>query len=217
MSKDTSTNQLAAMPSQFNPESAEALNLLKNRRSVVAKSLGSPGPTEDQLKEILQIGTRVPDHGKLAPWRFVIFEGNARQEFGAKLAEVFERDEPKADADRVAFEAGRFMRAPTVVAVVSSPSRERPIPLWEQHLSAAAVCQNMLIASTAMGFGAQWLTEWYAYHTEITDFLGLQEDEQIAGFIYIGTTQADLMERARPELDALMTYWSSQQKTVANS
>ncbi len=205
----TSTVEKAQGTIDFNPQSPEALDLLKRRRSVVAKSLGAPGPTPDQLADILEIGARVPDHGKLAPWRFIIFEGDARAAIGDVLATAFAKDEPTADADRVAFEAGRFLRAPTVVAVISSPSSERPIPLWEQHLSSAAVCQNMLVASTAMGFGAQWLTEWYAYHADVKSYLTLAEAEQIAGFIYIGTTQAELKERARPDLASRVTHWKS--------
>ena len=139
----TSTAEPTPGTLQFNPQSLEALDLLKRRRSVVAKNMGLPGPTPDQLSDILEIGARVPDHGKLAPWRFIIFEGEARAAIGKALATAFAKDEPKADADRVSFEAERFLRAPTVVAVISSPSSERPIPLWEQHLSAAAVCQNM--------------------------------------------------------------------------
>ena len=205
----TSTAEPTPGTLQFNPQSLEALDLLKRRRSVVAKNMGLPGPTTDQLSDILEIGARVPDHGKLAPWRFIIFEGEARAAIGKALATAFAKDEPKADADRVSFEAERFLRAPTVVAVISSPSSERPIPLWEQHLSAAAVCQNMLVAATAMGFGAQWLTEWYAYHGDVKTYLQLSESEQIAGFIYIGTTQAELKERPRPDLAPLVTHWQA--------
>ncbi len=201
------SNQIPPESGAFNPQSSETLQLLRSRRSVVAKSLGAPGPSEPELKEILSIGARVPDHGKLAPWRFVIFDGDARRTFGKKLAAVFAEDEPAADAERVAYEANRFMRAPIVVAVVSSPKTDCPIPVWEQHLSAAAVCQNMLIAATAMGYGAQWLTEWYAYHSKVTEHMGLSGNERIAGFVYIGTTQAPLKERVRPELDRLVTRW----------
>ncbi len=207
MNKTTDTNNSGGANGTFNPPSAEALHLLRNRRSVVAKSLGAPGPTADELEDLLQIATRVPDHGKLAPWRFLVFENDARREFGDQLASAFAEDEPAADADRVAFEANRFMRAPTVVAVISSPTIDRPIPQWEQHLSAAAVCQTMLIAATAMGYGAQWLTEWYAYHPKIRACLGLAGQEQVAGFIYIGTAQADLNERARPDVSSLVARW----------
>lgn len=209
MTNTTDTHTQTGLTNHFNPPSAETLHFLKNRRSVVAKNLSEPGPTPTQVTELLEVATRVPDHGKIAPWRFLIFEGEARQDVGRRLAEIFSKDEPEADSDRIDFEANRFLRAPTIIGVISSPNNERPIPVWEQHLSAAAVCQTMLISATAMGFGAQWLTEWYAYHADVMRYLKLEPHEQIAGFIYIGTTRGELKERPRPNVASLTHRWST--------
>jgi nitroreductase len=197
-----------ARPSEdFNPPCPEALDMLLRRRSVTAKIMGLPGPTESQLSQIIQAGARVPDHGKLAPWRFLIFEGADRATFGNVLAAAFQKQEPDADAERVEFERRRFSRAPTIVSVISKPDKSSHIPEWEQILSSAAVCQNMLIAATAAGLGAQWLTEWYAYDDDVRAALNLQEVERVTGFIYLGSATETLTERARPDLDQLVERW----------
>jgi len=187
--------------------SDETIDLLLRRRSTVANSLSAPGPNEEELEQILTIGSRVPDHGKLSPWHFIIFDGDRRQEFGEILAETFQSDEPEANEARVAIERNRFMRAPIVIAVISHGHENHKIPLWEQHLSAGAVCQNILIAANAMGYAAQWLTEWYAYHENINQALGLASNEQVAGFIYLGTASSDPVERKRPALTSLVSTW----------
>ena len=190
-----------------NRPSDETIDLLLCRRSTVANSLSEPGPSPDELELILTIGSRVPDHGKLAPWRFIIFDGDSRLDFGEILAENFQSDEPEANDARVAIERNRFMRAPTVVAVISHGHEDHKIPLWEQHLSAGAVCQNILIAANAMGYAAQWLTEWYAYHDNINMALGLASNERVAGFIYMGTASSEPIERKRPALKSLVSNW----------
>jgi len=187
--------------------SEDTIELLLHRRSTVANSLSEPGPSRDELDLILTIGSRVPDHGKLAPWRFVVFDGDARQDFGAILAEKFQLDEPDANEARVAIERNRFMRAPTIVAVISHGHENHKIPLWEQHLSAGAVCQNMLIAASALGYAAQWLTEWYAYDHTINSALGLTSNEHVAGFVYLGTASSEPVERKRPVLSSLVSTW----------
>lgn len=166
-----------------------------------------PGPSADQLRTILACASRVPDHGKLAPWRFILFEGDARKRMGDVLADVVRTTEPEASLERVALEQRRFLRAPVVIGVVSRVREGIPIPEWEQTLSAGACCMNMLIAAHALGFVANWLTEWYAFHPLVRDELKLKSGERIAGFIYIGHPAAPLSERARPSLDSLVTSY----------
>lgn len=191
----------------FSGSSPETLDLLLRRRSSSAKALGEPGPTAEQIELILRAGVRVPDHGKLAPWRFLTFEGEARAEFGAVLESVLAANEPDAGEVRLEIERKRFLRAPLVVGVISSPNTDKPIPEWEQRLSAGAVCQNMVIASIALGFGAQWITEWCAYDAAVTKALGLGPEERVAGFLYIGTSQQAPTERPRPDLAQHVRPW----------
>lgn len=183
------------------------VDLLLRRRSVAAINMTVPGPGRDQIDLILKAGARVPDHGKLAPWRFVLFEGEGRSEIGVTIAEAFRRRYPDADDERVAFEAGRLARAPVVICVVSSLKETVKVPEWEQILSAGAVCQNMLVAATALGLACQWLTEWYSYDDQVKAAIGLGEGERIAGFVYLGTAKEPPEERARPDLDAIVSHW----------
>ena len=162
-----------------------------------------PGPSKKQLAQILEAGARAPDHGKLFPWRFILFEGKARARAGDILAEVMEAEGERAK--QVEEERGRFLRAPVVIGVISAARESHKIPLWEQELSAGAVCQNILIAATASGFVANWLTEWYAYHPVVKERLGLKPGERLAGFIYIGTPGDALEERPRPDMDKIVT------------
>lgn len=182
-----------------------ALTLLLSRRSGSAKAMVGPGPTDEQLREILAAAARAPDHGKLAPWRFILFEGTGRERMGRLLAEALAASEQGAGEERLAMERARFLRAPVVIGVVSRVREAIPIPEWEQVLSAGAVCQNMLIAAHALGFVANWITEWYAYHPRVKEQLGLKTGERIAGFVYIGRNAAPLEERVRPDLDSLIT------------
>ncbi|WP_339741248.1 nitroreductase [uncultured Maricaulis sp.] len=176
----------------------ETLALLTRRRSTPAIGLTEPGPDASQVEHLLGIASRVPDHGKLAPWRFILFEGEARTSFGMILGKVWAVKNPDATPDQTRCEQQRFERAPLVIAVISTVTEHHKIPLWEQELSAGAACQNLLIAASAMGFGAQWLTEWYAYDCDVKDALGLRSGERIAGYIYIGTSAGEVMERPRP-------------------
>lgn len=185
--------------------SAETLELLARRRSTVAKNIRDPGPSGEQLEALLKIAARVPDHGKLHPWRFIVFEGEARTRFSRKLEARFREIEPDAPPERYDLERIRFERAPVVVAVISSLKDSPKIPEWEQVLSAGAVCQILLIASSAMGFAAQWLTEWYAYDEVMTTEMGLNESERVAGFIYIGTASEEPTERKRQAPD--IKHW----------
>jgi nitroreductase len=149
------------------------LELLKTRRSAPALAMTSPGPTAAELDTLLKIATRVPDHGKLAPWRFIIFENEGRDRAGAIIAAAFAKANPQADAARLDIERKRLALAPLVVAVVSRAAPHVKIPEWEQVLSAGAVCMNFVVAANAMGFATQWITEWYAYDRDVLTALGL--------------------------------------------
>jgi nitroreductase len=191
----------------FNQSGSGTLDLLLTRRSGSAKAMTGPGPSPDQLADILKCAARVPDHGKLFPWRFIIFEGDARARAGDILAEASAAD--GTHERQVEEERGRFLRAPLVVGVISAAREMIKIPLWEQELSAGAVCQTMLIAATAMGFAANWLTEWYAFHPVVKERLGLKPGERVAGFIYIGHPAAPLEERPRPDMAAIVSHFQA--------
>ncbi len=189
----------------FNHPAPGALDLLLTRRSGSAKAMKAPGPSKKQLEDILQAGARAPDHGKLFPWRFIVFEGKGRERFGDILAEAMEAEGERAK--QVEEERGRLLRAPLVIGVISAAREQHKIPVWEQELSAGAVCQNILIAATASGFVGNWLTEWYAYHPDVKAKMGLKPGERVAGFIYIGTARDELEERPRPEMDKIVTVF----------
>lgn len=183
------------------------LGLLHSRRSAKARDLTVPGPNPDQLHDILAAAMRVPDHGKLAPWRFIIIP-NHRREALADVIEAAYRTE-KPDAGHLAIEAVRAyaLNAPTLIVVISCAQENGRIPVWEQVLSAGAACQNLLLAAHALGFIGNWLTGWPAYSTHVIKALGGSETDQIAGFMYIGTSSNDLEERPRPEYAAVVTVW----------
>lgn len=185
------------------------LEFLKMRRSNLAKVMSGPGPDAEDLSELLEVAARVPDHRKLTPWRFVVFTGDARSDFGQHIGAAFAKQNPNFPVDRVLFESGRFMRAPVVIAVISSPvDCPKGTPEWEQILSSGAVCFNLLIAAQAKGYAAQWLTEWYAYDDDVLEALGVTSPERVAGFIYIGSTDEAPAERKRPEIEAIVEHWS---------
>ena len=194
---------LMSKPPLFNHPAPEAIDLLVTRRSGSAKAMKEPGPDKKQLAQILQAGARAPDHGKLFPWRFILFEGKGRERAGDIFAEVIEAEGERAK--QVEEERSRFLRAPVVIGVISSARELHKVPVWEQELSAGAVCQNILIAATALGFVGNWLTEWYAFHPAVKARLGLQPGERVAGFIYIGTAKDELEERSRPDMDKIVT------------
>lgn len=185
------------------------LDLLLTRRSVLAKDLGEPGPNEKELKTILQAGLRIPDHGRAEPWRIQVLDRSAQLALGEFSAELFRRENPDATAIQVVYERERPQRSPVLLVVTFHPNEKKlaKIPEVEQLLSTGAVCQNMLIAIQALGYNAQWLTDWPAYHTEIRRFLGHDERTQIVGFIHIGTAVSPPKERPRPEFDAVVSDW----------
>ena len=191
------------------PMSNPTLDLLLSRRSVSANNLTEPGPTAAELEQVLTAAARVPDHKKLVPWRFVLFEGAARESFGQVLAEACRAEETDPGAFRLQNEAKRFLRAPIVIAVISRVTDNPVAPEWEQILSAGAACQNLIVAATALGFGAQWITEWYAYSQGVRSALGLADNERVAGFVYIGTPKEKPEDRERPRLADIVTSWRS--------
>ena len=184
------------------------LKALRLRRSCPADFLCEPGPDAATLEDILTIAARVPDHRRVAPFRFVVFQGGARAKFGAVLKDAFLKNQPDADESKARYEENRFMRAPVVVAVVSNVDPNHRTPEWEQVLCAGAVCQNMLLAASAHGFAAQWLTEWYAYDEGVLKAMGLGSGEKIAGYLYIGSAKEDPKERARPDMTAHISHFA---------
>jgi nitroreductase len=186
-----------------------ALDHLLRRRSVSANSLAEPGPSEEELKLILTAAARVPDHKKLVPWRFILFQGEARARFGKVLAEVCRAEEKEPSKFRLETETGRFLRAALVIAVISRVVENAAAPEWEQVLSAGAACQNLLVAASSLGYGTQWITEWYGYSKGVRKALRLAPNERVAGFVYMGTTTDAPKERERPALSQIVTAWQS--------
>jgi len=184
----------------------EVLQLLHTRRSVKAADMVEPGPNPMQIKNILTAAARVPDHGKTVPFYFILFEGSARQEVGKIVADIYKKHNPDAPQDKMQCEENRFLRAPTVIAVIH---RVRPAkhPQWEQIMSAGAACQNLILAANAQGFSTQWLSEWIAYDEEVKTALGMDKRDIVAGFIYIGTAKNKPEERERPSLKEIVNYW----------
>lgn len=186
---------------------SDALSLLSKRRSVKPIELTGPGPSKAEIDTILTVASRVPDHGKLTPWRFIVFEGDARTVIGETIAEAFKTDRPDATADQIAFERNRLARAPLVIAVISRAAPHVKIPEWEQVLSAGAATMNLVTAAHALGYAASWITEWYAYDPRIRSAMGLADSEQIAGFVHIGTPSRAPDDRPRPLLSEIVTRY----------
>lgn len=185
----------------------DALTLLKTRKSPKIFDIADPGPSPGELDEMLRIASRVPDHGKLAPWRFIVFEGEARERAGKAIAEIFLLDNHNAEDDRVKIERTRLSRAPLVVAVVSKAGAHVKIPQWEQFMSGAAAATLLVLAAHALGYAATWLTEWYAYDARVRTAFGLADDERIVGLIHIGTLARPQEDRPRPALDDIVTRY----------
>jgi nitroreductase len=180
------------------------LTALATRRSGKPRDLVAPGPDADELARILEIAARTPDHGKLAPWRFVVIDD--RDAFAALLAHAFKVERPDVKDTDLGVVEQFAHQAPTLVAVLSSPRDDKPIPLWEQQLSAGAACMNLLHAAHALGYAGGWLTGWQAYSDVVRDALG-RAPERIAGFVFIGTPGKELSERPRPEASQVVQHW----------
>ena len=185
--------------------SPETLAFLARRRSASAALLEAPGPDPDALQTLLRLAARVPDHGKLTPWRFVVLEGAGKAAF---VEALYDLARARPDREIAAGKLGKVAPAPLAVVVVSRPTPGHKIPQWEQELSAGAVCMNLLTAATALGFGANWITDWYSYDPEAVALLRLGEGERVAGFVMIGTPQQAPLERPRPDVRALTTVWA---------
>jgi nitroreductase len=190
-----------AQPSQA------VLDFLARRRSAPIALVAGPGPSPSEVDEMLRLAARVPDHGKLAPWRFIVFEGEARERAGAALEAAARVSQTHLPEEVIVQERQRFLRAPVVVAVVSSLKPAPKIPEWEQRLSSAAVCLELLHAASAMGYAGAWLTEWCAYDAGVDAAFGLTAVEKIAGYVYLGAAREPAPERVRPNVGELIKRW----------
>ena len=190
-----------ALPQAATPE---VLRFLSLRRSTSALTLREPAPSPDELRDLLRVAARAPDHGKLSPWRFVILQGKAKAAFAARLEALAGS---RGDAGSTA-KLGKLKVPPLAVVVVSSPKAAQ-IPEWEQVLSAGAVCTLLVEAALAMGYGANWITDWYSYDQEAQQILGLTGAERVAGFVLMGTPAEPPLERERPDLEGLISAWKA--------
>lgn len=182
-----------------------ALEFLAGRRSVPSRLLAEPGPDAAQQRELFALAVRVPDHGKLVPWRFIRIAGASRLALGERLVAIATARDPDAAPAALEKDRLRFTRAPLVVAVVARLTAGHKVPEQEQLLSAGAVCFNLLLAAEALGFAAQWLTAWPAYDAEVARELGLSGNERIVGFVHVGTPTDEPAERPRPDPGTLVT------------
>ncbi|WP_322990972.1 nitroreductase [Hoeflea sp.] len=188
------------------PVNAALKSYLETRRSTPALQMSEPGPSRPEIMEMLKLASRVPDHGKLAPWRFVVYAGGERERISQELAEVAMARKPDMTDEMIAVEKTRLTRAPVVIAVVSRAAPHVKIPEWEQVLSAGAVCLNLSMAAQALGYGSSWLTEWFAFDESVFPLLGIKPGEKVAGFIHIGTPKLHPGERARPDLADIVSF-----------
>lgn len=189
----------------FNDRSTP-LSLLQTRRSGKPRDMGAPGPSPEQIEEIVGIAARTPDHGKLAPWQFVIVPDDQRPALALKLVEILRAEKPDTSARDEAAAAQFVTQAPTLVVVLSAPVIGHKVPVWEQELSAGAACMNLLHAAHAMGFVGGWLTGWAAYSDAVRDLFG-DASQRIAGFMFLGSPQRELEERPRGELSEIVRHW----------
>lgn len=184
--------------------SPEVLRFLALRRSTSAVTLTAPAPSAEQLADLLRLAARVPDHGKLSPWRFIVLDGDAKP----TLVERLEALAARRNDPQLAAKLAKLRIPPMAVVVVSAPKLGAAIPEWEQVLSGGAACMNLLTAALAMGFGANWITDWYSYDAEAGAILGLQAGERVAGVVLLGTPREPPLERERPDVAPLVTHWS---------
>jgi nitroreductase len=186
----------------------ETIRLLQRRRSLAPANLSAPGPSAAELEILLTVASRVPDHGKLAPWRFIVFAGEARERAGRIALQIKLADGRSLGEAAQSAELGRFSAAPLVVAVVSCAAPHVKIPEWEQVLSAGAVCMSLTFAANALGYATTWLTEWCAYDRRFATAIGLSDHERIAGFIHIGRAKVEPQDRPRPPLTEIVTTFA---------
>jgi nitroreductase len=182
------------------------IDYLAERRSIPAFQMCEPGPAVTEIEAILTLASRVPDHGKLAPWRFIVYRGAERARIGEALLALRLAVEPALSAELIEVERSRFTRAPVVIAVVSTAAPHFKVPEWEQVMSAGAVCLNLSMAANAHGYVANWLSEWFAFDERVHPLLGIKPGEKVAGFIHIGSTDFPPTERPRPALADIVTW-----------
>lgn len=185
-----------------------SLEFLNQRLSVPSRQLGEPGPDSRQLEALLSAAIRVPDHGRLAPWRLRLIRGDARRAFGENLARIHAEDEPEIAEKKLIKDRERYLSAPLIVVVVAHVQAQHKVPVQEQILSAGCVAYNVLLGAQAQGFGAQWLTGWAAYDCKVAELLGLESNEQVIGFIHIGTPMEAASEHDRAALDDVLGEWN---------
>ena len=182
------------------------LDYLQVRRSTPAIQLSEPGPEKAEIEDILRLAVRVPDHGKLAPWRFIVYRGEERKRLGEVALKLALQKNPDLGHEQQQVELTRFTRAPVVIAVVSTAAPHFKIPEWEQVMSAGALCLNLIMSANAHGYAANWLSEWMTFDETIWPDLGINSGEKVAGFIHIGSTTFPPVERPRPELADVVTW-----------
>jgi nitroreductase len=182
------------------------LSLLATRRSGRPRDLVAPGPDAAQLDQILEIAARTPDHGKIAPWRFVVVDPEQRDALATLITTAYRAERPQAAATEIVALEQFAQQAPTLVVLLFSPRTASHIPLWEQELSVGAVGMNLLHATHALGFAGGWLTGWPSYSDAVRDAFGAAP-ERIAGFFFLGTPGRPLEDRPRPDLSAIITKW----------
>jgi nitroreductase len=181
------------------PMNETIMDFLLTRTSVPVQDLKAPGPDDAQIAKIIAAASRVPDHGKLAPWRFIIYRGEAREEVGRRLVALAEELEGPLPEGRRMKEQTRFSRAPVVIGVVSTPRHHPSIPDWEKFLSGGMAAMNLMIAANALGFGTNLITNWYSDSPEGRAVLGLAPDERVVGFVHIGSFEGPVQDRLRPD------------------
>jgi nitroreductase len=189
-------------------QNAEVIKYLNTRRSVPLPYLKEPGPSPQELDTILNIGTRVPDHAKLNPWRLVLFQGQARYDVGEKLAEIALAKNPDLSEDALKVERNQFLPAPLTIGVLSVPVQHPKVVEIEQLLSAGNVALNLVHGANACGYAAHWVTRWFAYDEEAARMLGAREGEQFVAFVHIGTPERRLEDKPKPDLNKLVTRWA---------
>jgi nitroreductase len=194
-------SEISSMPSPI-------IDFLLKRNSVPIHELKEPAPSDAEIETLIRIASRVPDHGRMEPWRFILYRGEARERVGRMLADLAEkRDGPLTEVRRDK-ELTRFSRAPLVIGVVSAPRPNPKIPDWEMQLSGGAAAMNLVIGANAMGYGTNWITNWYAYDEEGRRLLGLAPHERVVGFVHIGTFNGTVSERPRPDVSKLYADYS---------
>lgn len=193
------------------PANPALRDYLLTRRSVGLAFLKDPGPSAEELETLLTIATRVPDHGKITPWRLVIYEGEAREVAGEKLAAIAQRRNPALDAAGIDAERQRFLPAPLTIGVLSAPQAHPKVPEIEQLLSAGNVAFNLVHGAFALGYAASWVTRWYAFDDEAATMLGAGPGERFVGFVHIGTPTASIEDRPRPALPDVVRRWQSKE------